>query len=71
MPSLLFIRWNNPAYIIDCQAPSEETIALKHFCSLSKIPNTYTAILDSNLPWEIDRKIFKAAIDILKKRNIV
>ena len=32
---------------------------------------TYTAILDSNLPWEIDCKIFKAAIDILKKRNII
>jgi len=51
--------------LFDCQAQSEETIALKRFCSLAKIPNTYTAILDSNLPWEIDRKIFKAAIDIL------
>ena len=57
--------------LFDCQAQSEETVALKRLCSLAKIPNTYTAILDANLPWEIDRKIFKAAIDTLKKRNIV
>ena len=56
--------------LFDCQAQSEETVALKRFCSLAKIQNTYTAILDSNLPWDIDRKIFKAAIDTLKKRNI-
>ena len=57
--------------LFDCQAQSEETIALKRFCSLAKIPNTYTAIMDSNLSWDIDCKIIKASIDILKKRNIV
>ena len=36
--------------LFDCQVLSEETISLKCFCSLAKIPNTYTAILTSNLP---------------------
>ena len=53
-----------------CHALSEGTISLKCFCSFDKIPNTYTAILNSNLCWDIDHKIFKASVDILKKRNI-
>ena len=61
----------NQHVFFDCQAQSEETISLKCFCSLARIPNIYTAILNSNLSWDIDCKIFKAYINILKKRNIV
>ena len=71
MLNLLFTEETIQHILFDCQAQSEETVAFKRFCSLAKIPNTYTAILDSNLTWEIDRKIFKAAINTLKKRNIV
>ena len=53
--------------LFDCQPLSVETISLKRLCYIANIPNTYTVILISNLPWHLDRKIFKASIDILKK----
>ena len=56
--------------LFNCQALSEETISLKRFCFLAKIPNTYTAILNSNLPWHINCKIFKASVNILKRDKL-
>jgi hypothetical protein len=41
-----------------------------YLCFMANIPNTYTAILSLNLPWHVDRKIFQASIDILKKSLI-
>jgi hypothetical protein len=57
-------------FILHTQQLSVETISLKRLFFTANIPNTYIAILNSNLPWHVDENIFKASIDILKKRLI-